>query len=144
MDCLDRLPEARTLSACSFDPTAQNMDPESLQKVGRRRGCLDAFLVVSVIFLFLSVAAIVAGGVMVMKNLQDNTPKSAFIGSAPPTGYKVNTSFLLSARSELCFLLEVFHSDPCPLHIFSPRLFCALINRWRTLCICEPRQVSHI
>nr|XP_020443136.1 uncharacterized protein LOC109952413 [Monopterus albus] len=47
------------------------MDVESLQKSGRRRGsCLDVFLVMSIIVLFVAVTAVAAGGVIVVMDLQ--------------------------------------------------------------------------
>uniref|UniRef100_A0A8P4KN16 Uncharacterized protein n=1 Tax=Dicentrarchus labrax TaxID=13489 RepID=A0A8P4KN16_DICLA len=47
------------------------IDIESLQKSGRRRGgCLDVFLVLSIIFLFVAVAAVAVGGLMVVKELR--------------------------------------------------------------------------
>ncbi|XP_071399544.1 uncharacterized protein [Centroberyx affinis] len=49
----------------------KRMDVESLQNVGRRRGrCMDVFLVMSIIFLFVAVAAVAAGGVMVVIELR--------------------------------------------------------------------------
>ncbi|XP_035516487.1 uncharacterized protein LOC118327292 [Morone saxatilis] len=47
------------------------IDIESLQKSGRRRGgCLDVFVVLSIIFLFVAVAAVAVGGLMVVMELR--------------------------------------------------------------------------
>lgn len=49
----------------------KEMDIESLQNSGRRRGsCLDVFLVGSIICLFVTVAAVAAGGLMVVMELR--------------------------------------------------------------------------
>ncbi|XP_028419787.1 uncharacterized protein LOC114545596 [Perca flavescens] len=49
----------------------KEMDIESLQKSSRRRGsCLDVFLFGSIIFLFVTVAAVAAGGLMVVMELR--------------------------------------------------------------------------
>lgn len=82
------------------------MDVESLQKSGRRRGsCLDIFLVVSIMFLFVAVAAVAAGGVMVVEELRSKLESphpveclhppaeshtSELIGGTPAPAYKVN------------------------------------------------------
>lgn len=49
----------------------QSKDVESLQESGRRRGsCLDIFLVVSVISLFMTLTALTVGGLMVVMELR--------------------------------------------------------------------------
>ncbi|XP_023276348.1 uncharacterized protein LOC111665536 [Seriola lalandi dorsalis] len=84
------------------------MDAESLQKVGRRRGgCLDVFLVMSVIFLFVAVAAVAVGGVMVVRDLQSELssvraigPKlSGLTGNTPDSNYKMQNFAYLDATS---------------------------------------------
>ncbi|XP_008286754.1 uncharacterized protein LOC103362231 [Stegastes partitus] len=51
----------------------QSKDVESLQESGRRRGsCLDIFLVVSVLSLFVTLAALTAGGLMVVMELRSD------------------------------------------------------------------------
>ncbi|XP_023128156.2 uncharacterized protein LOC111569932 [Amphiprion ocellaris] len=49
----------------------QSKDAESLQESGRRRGsCLDIFLVVSVVSLFVTLTALTVGGLMVVMELR--------------------------------------------------------------------------
>lgn len=64
------------------------MDVESLQKSGRRRsGCLDAFLIASITFLFVAVAAVTVVGTMVVMALKSRLDS--------PTHYQqVETSHL--------------------------------------------------
>ncbi|XP_068448677.1 uncharacterized protein [Clinocottus analis] len=58
----------------------KDMDVESLQKSGRRRGsCLDVFLVVSVIFLLVAVTAGAAVGVMVVMELRSKLERPSFL-----------------------------------------------------------------
>lgn len=90
------------------------MDVESLQKTGRRRGsCLDVFLVGSTIFLLVAVAALAAGGVMVVMELRSelettrpsSDPRtSRLTGDTPDSAYKVNKRLLLiKCKSYLLF-----------------------------------------
>lgn len=76
------------------------MDVESLQKSSRRRGsCLDVFLVISIIFLFVAVAAVAVGGAMfvmeVRPKLESTRRSFRFEASkltedTPDSAYKVN------------------------------------------------------
>ncbi|XP_041640476.1 uncharacterized protein LOC121508051 [Cheilinus undulatus] len=63
------------------------MDAESLQQCDRRRGrCLDVFLVASVIFLFMAVMALAAGGlvcVMELRSKVDSTHLHEQIEASP-------------------------------------------------------------
>ncbi|XP_078138910.1 uncharacterized protein LOC144538518 [Centroberyx gerrardi] len=87
----------------------KRMDVESLQNIGRRRGrCMDVFLVMSIIFLFVAVAAVAAGGVMVVTELRskievrhpsfgNGTPEKQRDPSAP--AYKMQDFAFLDANS---------------------------------------------
>ncbi|XP_030001153.1 uncharacterized protein LOC115426733 [Sphaeramia orbicularis] len=87
------------------------MDVESLQKSGRRRGhCLDTCLVISVVVLFVSVAAVGAGVVLAVRDLQSKVaPPARYPFAAPlstePTDspvYKMqNFAYLEASSSEL-------------------------------------------
>ncbi|XP_070843859.1 uncharacterized protein [Chaetodon trifascialis] len=88
------------------------MDVESLQKSGRRRGsCLDVFLVISVIFLFMAVTAVTVGGLMAVielrSKLESARPSFEFETSklsadAPDPAYKMqNFAYLEATSSEL-------------------------------------------
>ncbi|XP_018535347.1 uncharacterized protein LOC108885466 [Lates calcarifer] len=86
------------------------MDVESLQKSGRRRGsCLDAFLIMSIIFLFVAVTAVAAGGLLAVMDLRSKlqpqkyeSQTSQLTGHAPDPKYKMQNFVYLSAiRSEL-------------------------------------------
>lgn len=89
------------------------MDVESLQKSGRRRGsCLDIFFILSIIFLFVAVAAVAVGGAMfvmeVRTKLESKRPTyaefetSGQTGPAPEPVYKVqNFAYLEAISSEL-------------------------------------------
>lgn len=70
------------------------MDVESLQKSGRRRGsCLDVFVVMSIIFLFVAVAAVA----VVLATVVMETPRKLAefearqTGDTPNPTYKVKT-----------------------------------------------------
>lgn len=86
------------------------MDAESLHKSDRRRrgSCLDAFLVVSVIFLFVAVTALAAGGVMVVLRLRSELESarpsvdikmSRLTGDTPAPAYKMENFVHLEATS---------------------------------------------
>lgn len=82
----------------------QSKDVESLQESGRRRGsCLDIFLIVSVVFLFVTLAAVTAGGLMVVMELQSQlkTPKQPLHlwEQAPSPANKVQKYAYLEATS---------------------------------------------
>ncbi|KAM4585334.1 uncharacterized protein PAE49_004619 [Odontesthes bonariensis] len=86
------------------------VDVEALQKSDRRRrSCLDAFLVMSVIFLFMAVSALTAGGVMVLKKIQlEQKPKSlefdmgSLRGNTPSPAFKMqNFAYLQATKSKL-------------------------------------------
>uniref|UniRef100_UPI0037E84603 uncharacterized protein n=1 Tax=Semicossyphus pulcher TaxID=241346 RepID=UPI0037E84603 len=60
------------------------MDAESLQKSDRRRSrCLDVFLVVSIIFLFVALTAVAAGGVITVREL-----RSKLDSTRPPVQFE--------------------------------------------------------
>lgn len=87
------------------------MDVESLQKSGRRRsGCLDAFVIASITFLFVAVAAVAIVGTMAVMELRsklDSPTQFKQVGTLHPTGdspssgYKVNrmTVFTVQKKS---------------------------------------------
>ncbi|KAK2815872.1 hypothetical protein Q5P01_026339 [Channa striata] len=86
------------------------MDVESLQKSERRRGsCLDAFLVVSVIFLFVALTAVAVLGVMAVMELRSKVTlpvhqaqTAAQTADSPSTVYKMqNFAYLQPTSSEL-------------------------------------------
>ncbi|XP_041790072.1 uncharacterized protein LOC121604578 [Chelmon rostratus] len=86
------------------------MDVESLQRSGRRsRGCLDVFLVMSIIFLFVAVAAVAVGGVMVVLELRSKLESvrppfehAKFTGETPDPAYKMqNFAYLEAVSSDL-------------------------------------------
>lgn len=88
------------------------MDVESLQKSGRRRGsCLDVFLVVSIIFLFVAVGALAVGEAMLLMGvrpkLDSKLPSFEYLNSqlttpTPDPAYKMqNFAYLRAASSEL-------------------------------------------
>ncbi|XP_045903833.1 uncharacterized protein LOC123970027 [Micropterus dolomieu] len=87
----------------------KEMDVESLQQIGRRRGgCLDMFLVMSIIFLFVAVTAVAAGGAMLVIKLHPNlepSPPSFNIEASKQTGgtsspaYKMHKFVELEATS---------------------------------------------
>ncbi|XP_071361465.1 uncharacterized protein [Trachinotus anak] len=85
------------------------MDAESLQRVGRRRsGCLDVFLVMSIVFLFVAVTAVAAGGVLVVLDLQSklkpsppaiDVKTSKYTQDTPDSVYKMQYFAYLEANS---------------------------------------------
>ncbi|XP_059191924.1 uncharacterized protein LOC131973841 [Centropristis striata] len=90
----------------------KEMDVESLQKSGHRRGrCLDVFLVGSVIFLFVAVAVVTAGGLMLVMQLhsKQDAPRPYFeyqasqqTGQTPDSTFKAqNFAYLEALSSEL-------------------------------------------
>ncbi|XP_031720732.1 uncharacterized protein LOC116392998 [Anarrhichthys ocellatus] len=89
----------------------KEMDVESHQKSGRRGCCLDVFLVVSIIFLFVAVTAGAAGGVMVVMELRSKLESlrpsfvletSKLSGDATdPTNKMQNVVYLEAKSSEL-------------------------------------------
>ncbi|KAM9769616.1 uncharacterized protein ACNS7B_004547 [Menidia menidia] len=90
--------------------TSAELDVESLQKSGqRRRACLDAFLVGSVMLLFVAVSALTAGGLMVLKGLEGQKKIQPYgfqpenlKGVPPSPAYKMeNFAFLQPTLSEL-------------------------------------------
>ncbi|XP_044046890.1 uncharacterized protein LOC122873789 [Siniperca chuatsi] len=90
----------------------KEMDVESLQKSGRRRGgCLDIFFFISIMFLFVAVTAMAAGGVIVVMELRsklESSPPSfefetsKLTGDTPYPAYKMqNFVYLEASSSEL-------------------------------------------
>ncbi|XP_074553777.1 uncharacterized protein LOC141810276 [Halichoeres trimaculatus] len=84
------------------------MDVESLQKSGSRRGrCLDTFLVVSIIFLFVAVTAVAAGGVICVMGLKSQLDLHAapYPGAPEPTSYQKykmeNFAYLRAEKNKL-------------------------------------------
>ncbi|KAF3687392.1 hypothetical protein EXN66_Car003064 [Channa argus] len=86
------------------------MDVESLQKSERRRGnCLDAFLVVSIIFLFVALTGVAVLGMMAVMDLRSNlrhpangAQMVALTGDSPSPAYKMqNFAYLQASSSEL-------------------------------------------
>ncbi|XP_040892661.1 uncharacterized protein LOC121180994 [Toxotes jaculatrix] len=85
------------------------MDVESLQKTDRRRGsCLDAFFVMSIVFLFVAVTAVAAGGMIAVMDLQSKLKSSpqnfmSVTGVSSLTGpdpmYKMHKFAYLEAKS---------------------------------------------
>lgn len=89
----------------------QSKDVESLQESGRRRGsCLDIFLVVSVVSLFVTLTALTVGGLMVvmelrtelktLRNTREPQPPSRLTGD-PPADKMQNYAYLEAIPSEL-------------------------------------------
>ncbi|CAJ1053189.1 uncharacterized protein LOC117815251 [Xyrichtys novacula] len=86
------------------------MDTESLQSSDRRRGrCLDIFLVVSNIFLFVALIAVAAGGVMCVIELRSKieTSRPPVLGNPSKSKgdplyqtYKMNNFAYLETRSD--------------------------------------------
>ncbi|XP_029359525.1 uncharacterized protein LOC115044553 [Echeneis naucrates] len=78
------------------------MDPESLQKSGRRRGaCLDVCLVMSIIFLFMALTVVTVVGWMVAMGLQSELKlRSANV--------EAKTSFLRGPTANPAFKMEKF------------------------------------
>lgn len=112
LDGVDSLPEAQASFCQLMGHQDKNMDIESLQKSGRRRGsCLDVFLVMSIIFLFVAVTVVAAGGVMVVmelrSKLESTRPPYEFqsskqTGPTPDPAYKMqNFAYLEAISSEL-------------------------------------------
>ncbi|XP_029293796.1 uncharacterized protein LOC115012353 [Cottoperca gobio] len=90
----------------------KEMDVESFQKSGRRRGsCLNVFLVMSIIFLLVAVTALAAGGVMVVMELRSKleSPRPSFefkesrlTEDTPDPAYKMqNFAYLEAISSDL-------------------------------------------
>lgn len=87
----------------------QSKDVESLQESGRRRGsCLDIFLVVSVVSLFVTLAALTAGGLMVVMDLRSQLKPPREVhppnlgGDAPsPTNKAQRYAYLEATSSTL-------------------------------------------
>ncbi|XP_074485238.1 uncharacterized protein LOC141764158 [Sebastes fasciatus] len=89
----------------------KEMDAESLQKKssGRRLSCLDVFLVVSVLFLFVSLSAVAVGGLLAVMELRAKLeplthphvhPKaSRMTGDTPDPAYKMQNFAYLEAKS---------------------------------------------
>lgn len=107
---MDALPEAEAPYRLLMGHKVTETDEESLQASGRGRGrCVSAFLVVSVLFLFVAVAALAAGGMMVAMDLQAKlaaaSPKfdtSELPGHSSYPDYKMqNFAFLQAKSSEL-------------------------------------------
>lgn len=89
----------------------QSKDVESLQESGRRRGsCLDIFLVVSVVSLFVTLTALTVGGLMVvmelrtelktLRNTREPQTPSRLTGD-PPADKMQNYAYLEAIPSEL-------------------------------------------
>ncbi|XP_034542742.1 uncharacterized protein LOC117815251 [Notolabrus celidotus] len=89
-----------------------DMDVESLKKTGCRRGrCLDTCLVVSIVFLFVAVIAVAAGGVICVMELQSKLgsarppvhfePKKLIGGTSPPTYKMQNFAYLKATSNKL-------------------------------------------
>ncbi|KAK9539864.1 hypothetical protein VZT92_002351 [Zoarces viviparus] len=89
----------------------KDMDVESHQRSGRRGCCLDVFLVVSIIFLFVAVTAGAAGGVMVVMELRsklesqrpffESETSKLSADATDPTNKMQNVVYLESMSSEL-------------------------------------------
>ncbi|XP_051802266.1 uncharacterized protein LOC127533406 isoform X2 [Acanthochromis polyacanthus] len=91
----------------------QSKDVESLQESGRRRGsCLDIFLVVSVVFLFVTLTALTVVGLMVvmelrseLKTLRVSNPREFETPSLPPSKLQAdkmqNYAYLEATPGEL-------------------------------------------
>lgn len=92
----------------------KEMDVESLQSSGRRRAsCLDVFLVMSILFLFVAVAAVAVGGAILVRDLQSKvespralaeSPPDALqqLGNTPSPAYKMqNFAYLMASSSVL-------------------------------------------
>lgn len=139
------------------------MDVESLQKSGRRRsGCLDAFLIASITFLFVAVAAVTVVGTMVVMALKSRLDSpthyqqvetSHLTGDLPSSGYKVNrmTAFTVHEKKESLVLLRpMFCAHFNPLHLFF--LFCEQMQNFvylqaasgMSIFICYHRQTTHM
>ncbi|XP_051241599.1 uncharacterized protein LOC127355135 [Dicentrarchus labrax] len=99
------------------------IDIESLQKSGRRRGgCLDVFLVLSIIFLFVAVAAVAVGGLMVVKELRSkletarpsiNVEALKQTGDTTDSSYKMqNFVYLEPTSSQLNSITMKWESVP--------------------------------
>ncbi|KAM9857566.1 uncharacterized protein ACBR49_001184 [Aulostomus maculatus] len=91
---------------------SEEMDVESLEKSSRRRGgCLDVFLIVSILVLFALVSALTVGQVMVVKELLSRMGSlpppsefgaSTFIGATSGPAHRMqNFAFLEATSSEL-------------------------------------------
>ncbi|XP_068583274.1 uncharacterized protein [Cebidichthys violaceus] len=112
-DGLDSLPEAQASHCRLMGHQDKEMDVESHQKSGRRRrgSCLDVFLVVSIIFLFVAVTAGAAGGVMVVMELRSKleSQRPSFVletsklsgDATDPTNKIQNFVYLDAISSEL-------------------------------------------
>lgn len=73
----------------------ESKDTESLQTRGRRRGsCLDAFLVASIVFLFVAVTAMGVVVATVVMKTPSQMPSSR--GNTSYAAYKVNKQTLLT------------------------------------------------
>ncbi|XP_020497007.1 uncharacterized protein [Labrus bergylta] len=89
-----------------------HMDAESLQESGRRRGrCLDVFLIVSIVFLFVALTAVAAGGLICLAKLRSSLDSrrppvhpdtSERTGDRPNPTYKMqNFASLVATSSQL-------------------------------------------
>lgn len=111
LDGLDSLPEAQASYCRLMGHQDKEMDVESHQKSGRRGCCLDVFLVVSIIFLFVAVTAGAAGGVMVVMELRSKleSQRPSFVletsklsaDATDPTNKMQNVVYLEYTSSEL-------------------------------------------
>ncbi|CAG5928911.1 unnamed protein product, partial [Menidia menidia] len=97
--------QLRVIPSETYLMTSAELDVESLQKSGqRRRACLDAFLVGSVMLLFVAVSALTAGGLMVLKRLEGQKKIQPYgfqpenlKGVTPSPAYKASKSELDNA-----------------------------------------------
>lgn len=108
-------------------------DVESLRK--RTYRPLDVFLLVSIIFLFLALLAVVAAVVIAVKRPE------CFVqgGKDGSAAYKVRKVLLDQKVGNVSFLWSMF--SVLILNCVSLAFF---LNRWRTLCIWTQKQVSLI
>lgn len=79
------------------------MDPESLQKSDRRRGCCkDVFLFVSITFLFMGLSAVSVCEVMrILDSRQDSQRRTINVDSAKQTSDPVNHGYKMQNFAEL-------------------------------------------
>lgn len=91
---MDNLPETQAPYCRMMGQQNTEKDVESLQKSGRRRGsCLDVFVVMSIIFLFVAVGAVtvVVATVAMETRRQPAEFKATQTGDTPNPRYKVKT-----------------------------------------------------
>ncbi|XP_029943411.1 uncharacterized protein LOC115385492 [Salarias fasciatus] len=106
---------AQTASCRRMEPQGKQVDPESLHERRRRRRCLDVFFTVSIVFLYVAMAAVTGCGVMFVMKSEPSSQKYDLLRETRPQTYQTeNFVYLESISGQLDYssnmLLAAIHS----------------------------------